>query len=71
MKETDDIRRASENLEAVEARARALEDEVTQETRRTTEQFDTTATIERISLAPKRGQVSVQLVGLGWLAERD
>ena len=40
MKETDDIRRANENLDAVEERARALEEEVAQETRRITEQFD-------------------------------
>jgi hypothetical protein len=71
MKETDDVRRASENLEAVEERARALAEEVAQETRRITEQFDAAGTIERVSLAPKRGQVSVQLVGLGWLPERD
>jgi hypothetical protein len=71
MKEADDIRRASENLDAVEDRVRALEDEVTQETRRITEQFDAASTIERMSVAPKRGQVSVQIVGLGWLPERD
>jgi hypothetical protein len=71
MKETDDIRRASENLGAVEERVRALEDEVAQETRRITEQFDAAGTIERTSLVPKRGQVSVQVVGLGWLPERD
>jgi hypothetical protein len=71
MKETDDIRRASENLGAVEERVRALEDEVAQETRRITEQFDAAGMIERTSLVPKRGQVSVQAVGLGWLPERD
>ena len=40
-----------------------------QETRRITEQFDAGGEIERLSLAPKRGQVSVQLVGLGWLPD--
>ena len=69
MKETDDIRRATETLGAVEERARALEEEIRQETRKITEQFDASAAIERVSLAPKRGQVSVQLVGLGWLPE--
>ena len=69
MKETDDIRRANENLGAVEERARALEDEIAEETRRITEQFDAAGTLERVSLAPKRGQVSVQLVGLGWLPD--
>jgi hypothetical protein len=69
MKETDDIRRANENLDAIAERARALEDDVAQETRRITEEFDAAGAIERVSLTPKRGQVSVQLVGLGWLPE--
>ena len=69
MKETDDIRRANENLSALDERARALEEEVAQETRRITEQFDAASALERLSLAPKRGQVAVQLVGLGWLPD--
>jgi hypothetical protein len=68
VKESDDIRRANENLQAVDERARALQDEIAQETRRITEQFDAAATVETLSLAPKRGQVSVQFLGLGWLA---
>ena len=69
MKEADDIRRANENLGAVEERARALEEEIGEETRRITEQFDAAGTVERVSLTPKRGQISVQLVGLGWLPD--
>ena len=69
MKETDDIRRANETLDAVEDRARALDEEIREETRKITEQFSAPSAIERVSLAPKRGQVSVQLVGLGWLPE--
>ena len=69
MKETDDIRRANENLSVLEERARALEEEVAQETRRIIEQFDAAGELERLSLAPKRGQVAVQLVGLGWLPD--
>jgi hypothetical protein len=68
MKETDDIKRAAENVEAVRARARALEDELLQETRKITE-GRAQPSIERVSLSPKRGQVSVQLVGLGWVPE--
>ncbi len=71
MKETDDIRRANENLGAVEEKATALEQEVADETRRITEQFDAAGAVERLSLAPKRGQVSVQLVGLGWIPDTD
>jgi hypothetical protein len=68
MKESDDIRRANENLQAVGERARALQEEIAAETRRITDQFDSAATVETLSLAPKRGQVSVQILGLGWLA---
>ena len=57
MKETD------------EERARALDEEIRQETLTIAEQFSGASAIERVSLAPKRGQVSVQLVGLGWLPE--
>ena len=52
-----------------EDRARALQEEINQEIRRITEEFDRAGAIERVSLAPKRGQVSVQLVGLGWLPD--
>jgi hypothetical protein len=68
MKETEDIKRATENVEAVRARVRALEEELLQETRKITE-GSAQPSIERLSLSPKRGQVSVQLVGLGWIPE--
>jgi hypothetical protein len=71
MKEADDIRRANDNLGAVEDRARALDEEVELEIRRITDQFDRATAIERLSLTPKRGQVSVQLVGLGWLPDES
>ena len=70
MKETDDIRRANENLGAARgagARARGRNGR----RRRAGSPSSSTlrATVERVSLAPKRGQVSVQLVGLGWLPD--
>jgi Helicase HerA, central domain len=69
MKEADDIRRATENLDAVRERERALEEEIVQETRRITEAFDARSAVERISLTPKRGQTSIQLIALGWLPQ--
>jgi hypothetical protein len=68
MKESEDIKRATENVEAIRQKASALEEEILAETRKIT---DITAppAIERMSLAPKRGQVSVQLVGLGWMPQ--
>ena len=68
MKESEDITRANENVEAIRRKSRELEEEILAETRRIT---DTAAppAIERLSLPPKRGQVSVQLVGLGWMPQ--
>ena len=68
MKETQDIARADENIEALLQREKALDDEILKETSRITENSPSGA-IERVSLTPKRGQVSVQLMGLGWLPE--
>jgi hypothetical protein len=69
MKESEDIKRASENVEQIRADAQKLEDEILAETRQIGEST-APAPIERISLAPKRGQISVQLVGLGWMPDR-
>jgi hypothetical protein len=68
MKETEDIKRASDNVEAIRERERALEAEILEETKRITEASGSSQ-IERLQLSPKRGQISVQLVGLGWLPE--
>jgi hypothetical protein len=68
MKESEDIKRAADNLDAVKARQAALETEILEETRRITDAAGQLP-LERLTLAPKRGQVSVQLIGLGWLAD--
>jgi hypothetical protein len=70
MKESDDIRRANENVDTIRERERALQDEIANETAKITETFANAPEIERLGLAPKRGQVSVQLVGLGWVPNR-
>jgi hypothetical protein len=68
MKESEDIKRATENVEAIRDRERALEEEIVEETRKITDAGGVPS-IERLQLSPKRGQVSVQLVGLGWLPD--
>ena len=65
MKEGEDIKRANENVAAIRQKSQALEEEILAETRKITERTAPPA-IERLSLAAKRGQISVQLVGLGW-----
>jgi hypothetical protein len=70
MKESEDIRRANENVETIRERERALQDQIENETAKITETYAKAPEIERLGLAPKRGQVSVQLVGLGWVPDR-
>jgi hypothetical protein len=67
MKESEDIKRASENVDAIREREQALEAEIEQETKKIADA--PAPSIERLQLSPKRGQVSVQLVGLGWLPD--
>jgi len=67
MKESEDIKRAGESVEAVKAQAAELEADVLAETQRLASRFDAESPLEKISLAPKRGQVTVQFVALGWL----
>jgi hypothetical protein len=71
MKESEDITRASENVEEIREQEQKLEDQVAEETRALTDRFAAQPAIERVGLTPKRGQVSVQLVGLGWIAAKE
>lgn len=66
MKESSDVQRASETVSAVRAAQQQLDDQIQQETRGIAGDFDRPAELERVTLAPKRGQVAVQLVALGW-----
>jgi hypothetical protein len=68
MKETEDVKRAGDTVEAIREREQALEEEILRETQKITDAA-APAAFERLSLTPKRGQVSIQLVGLGWLPE--
>jgi Helicase HerA, central domain len=67
MKEAEDIKRAAENVEAIQQQEAELQEEVKAELQRITERFSAPAGIERIALAPRRGQVTVQFVALGWI----
>jgi hypothetical protein len=66
MKEGSDVQRAAETVDAVRAQAQQLDDEIREETQRVTAAFERAPELERIALLPKRGQVAVQLVALGW-----
>ena len=66
MKEGSDVQRAAETVEAVRALGRQLEDELRQDMQTVAADFERAPQLERVTLLPKRGQVSVQLVALGW-----
>ena len=66
MKEAGDVQRATESVEAVEAQVKELDEQVRQETQAIATEFERPPALEQVTLLPKRGQVSVQLVALGW-----
>ena len=67
MKESDDISRAQETVQAIETQRQALEDELKAETATLEAAGDpATETFERIVVKPKRANVVVKLVGLMW-----
>ncbi len=66
MKEASDVKRASETVQAIKEQIAALEAEVAEQAGAIASQFETELTFGHVSVAPKRGQVSVTFVGLGW-----
>jgi hypothetical protein len=66
MKESSDVQRASETVDAVSARQQQLEDQIQEDTKAIVATFDRPPDLERVTLLPKRGQVVVQLIALGW-----
>jgi hypothetical protein len=69
MKEASDIKQATETVESIRARQRDLEEQVVQETARITAGYDSPLTFDTLAVAPKRGQVSIQFVALGWIPD--
>ncbi len=66
MKEAGDVQRASETVGSLRAQVKELDDHVRDETQAIVATFERAPVLERLTLPPKRGQVSVQLVALGW-----
>ena len=66
MKEASDVKRAAETVESVRAAVAALDEQLAGDMAMVTERFDQGVALERIALAPKRGQVEVQFVALAW-----
>ena len=66
MKEASDVKRAAESVESVRQAVAALDGQLAGDVAAVTAQLDQEAPLERIPLAPKRGQVEVQFVALAW-----
>ena len=68
-KEQDDIKRAQENVDVAKTALEELDATIAEETAAIAARFDAAAgALETVSVAPKRGQVLVQTVALGWRA---
>ena len=67
MKESGDIKRAEENVGALREAEKALEAELQRETQAIADRFTGERPLEKITLSPKRGEVGVRFVALGWL----
>jgi hypothetical protein len=53
-------------VDAVRSQVTELDDQVRRETQAIVAEFDRPPDLEQVSLVPKRGQINVQLVALGW-----
>ena len=66
MKEQQDVKRAAETVDAVRAQLEQLDTTILAATDKVAAEFDVPVEIERVAIAPKRGQVAVHFVALGW-----
>ena len=66
-KEQEDIKRAQENVAVAKQGLEEIDAQIAEETAAIAARFDADASrLEAVSLMPKRGQVLVQFVALGW-----
>lgn len=69
-KESEDVARASQNVDALKAQLAELDAAMQADTQSVTADFDlANEPFQRVLLKPKRGGVSVQLVGLVWVPD--
>jgi hypothetical protein len=67
MKEASDVKRASESVESVRAAVAKLDEQIEADIAAVGERFERELPLERVVVGPKRGQVEVQFVALGWM----
>lgn len=66
MKELEDVKQAQANVRALEEQLKTFDETVEVEIQTIAARYDAPEDFETVSLAPKRGQVAVQFVALGW-----
>jgi len=66
MKEAEDVKRAAGNAAAAREKLEAFDRKVRDETDAIIAEYESPVDLERISLAPRRGQIEVRFVALGW-----
>jgi hypothetical protein len=70
-KEHEDERRAEENVEDIRAALTAIDARIADETKAIAAQYDAgVSDVESVSVRPRRGQVAVSFVALGWRPDR-
>jgi hypothetical protein len=67
MKEAGDVKRAQEEVGTLRQQIADLDARVAEETAAIAAGYDANAPLDTTSIAPKRGQVTVQFVALGWV----
>ena len=67
VKEAGDVKRAKDNVEAARQQLETFEAMVLEQTQQIAAKYDAPVDLERLPLTPKRGQVAVQFVSLGWM----
>jgi len=69
-KEYEDVKLAQQNVDATKKALDDMDTQIADETKDIAARYDADASnIEKVGLAPKRGQVTVQFVALGWRAK--
>ena len=69
-KEMQEVQLAQQNAEATRQALADMDAQITEQTKDIAARFDAdAANVEKIAVAPKRGQVTVQFVALGWRAK--
>ena len=70
-KESEDVARAQQNVAAAKQALDDLDAQIAEETAAIAARYDADATnLDTVSLSPKRGQILVQTVALGWRPNR-